>query len=109
MNNIRVNTSEFNVSVSQVNNDKLSIASADNMLDGRWWISRVNVQGVERGKGIGSILLKKLVEEILFYGETNIIVAPGGYHEDSEKQYNFYRKNGFVNFNEEGLLIYKKQ
>jgi len=108
MNNIKINSSEFNVSVSQINNNKLSVASADNMLDGRWWISRVNVQGVEKGKGLGSQLLQKLISEILFYGETNIIVAPGGYHSDTEKQFNFYRKNGFINANEEGLLIYNK-
>lgn len=107
MNNIRVNTSQFNISISEVNNGKLSIASADNMLDGRWWISRVNVQGIERGQGVGSKLLNKLIEEILFYGETNIVVAPGGYNEDSDKQFNFYRKNGFVDDNEDGLLIYK--
>ena len=104
-----VNTSELNVSVSEINNDRLSVASADNMMNGSWWISRVNVQGVDKGTGVGSKLLQKLVDEILFYGPTKILVAPGGYHGDTVKQFNFYRKNGFVDGDEEGLLVYQEK
>jgi hypothetical protein len=105
---IRVNSSEFSVSVMTVNNGKVSIASADNLLDGRWWISRVNVQGVEKGKGVGSILLQRLLQEVLKLGQTKIIVSPGGYYEDKDRQFNFYKKNGFIESEESSeLLIYK--
>ena len=50
MNNIQISSSEFNVSISQINNRRLSVASADNLMDGRWWISRINVQGVKKRK-----------------------------------------------------------
>jgi hypothetical protein len=92
---MNVNSSEQSISVSIVENGRLSIASADNMMDGKWWISRVNVQG-ERGKGTGSKLLQRLVEEILKYGNTDVIVTPGGYNEDEEKQFRFYKKNNFI-------------
>lgn len=105
MNVISTNTT---VSVTLVTNGKVSIASIDNLMDGCWWISRVNVQGVEKGKGTGSKLLQKAIESVLSYGPADIIVAPGGYNEDKEKQFNFYKKNGFVDSSKKGLLIYKK-
>ena len=55
------------------------------------------------------MLLKQLIKEVLLYGETNIIVAPGGYSENKDKQFNFYKKNNFVESGEEGMLIYKNK
>lgn len=104
---MHVNSTRESVSAMIVTDGRVSIASADNLFDGRWWISRVNVQGTTLGKGVGTALLKKLIEEVLSYGPANIIVAPGGYHEDTNRQFNFYKKNGFVETEEEGLLIYK--
>jgi GNAT superfamily N-acetyltransferase len=104
-----INSNKNNVAISLVNNNQVSVAGIDNLMDGRWWISRVNVQGAERGNGIGSMLLKKAIEEVLKHdASAEIIVAPGGYGGDTDRQYNFYRKNGFVDANEEGLLKYKK-
>ena len=105
--NLNIVKSKESVSVMLVTDGKVSIASADNLMDGRWWISRVKLQGVQTGKGFGSILLKKLLAEILSFGNTKIIVAPGGYGENTIQQFNFYKKNGFVDTKETGLLIYK--
>lgn len=105
---LHISSTELNISVSLVENGRLSTASADNLMDGKWWISRVNVQGT-RGNGTGSRLLKTLVDEILKYGKTEIIVAPGGYAEDEEKQFRFYKKNNFVETDEPKLFKYKTE
>lgn len=97
-----------NASISCVNNGRVSIASIDNLQDGRWWISRVNIQGTEKGKGLGSIMLKRAIKEVLSFGQTEIIVAPGGYDNNLNRQINFYKKNGFEITNKEGLMTYKK-
>lgn len=105
--NLNIVKSQESISVLLVIDGKVSIASADNLMDGRWWISRVKLQGLQTGKGFGTMLLKKLVTEIMSFGDTKIIVAPGGYNENKEQQVNFYKKNGFVDTEEKGLLIYK--
>lgn len=103
-----INKTIQSVSVGIIIDGKLSVANADNLMDGNWWISRVNVNDKIRGKGIGTTLLKRLINEVLTYGETNIIVAPGGYNADTDKQFHFYEKNGFIKTDEEGMLTYKK-
>ena len=105
---MHINSTHTNVSAMLVTDGKVSIASIDNLMDGRWWVSRVNVQGTEKGQGTGSKLLKRAIDEVLSYGPADIIVAPGGYSEDEKKQFNFYKKNNFVETSERGLLIYKK-
>ena len=107
--NLIVNKTFQSISVGVMLDGKLSVANADNLMDGRWWISRVNVQDNLRGLGIGSTLLNRMIKEILTYGETDIIVAPGGYNQDTNKQFHFYEKNGFVKTNEDGLLTYKNE
>lgn len=104
LNIIKTNDS---VSVTCVVDGKVSIASIDNLHDGRWWISRVNVQGVEKGKGLGSKLLKKAMEEVFSFSPKEIIVTPGGYNADIKRQVNFYKKNGFKTLVKDGLMSYK--
>jgi len=73
----------------------LSSASASFMGD-HWYINRIIVNPkTERGKGIGSRLLQKLIEEVIIQKGNKIIVTPGGYDMNREKQFNFYFKNGF--------------
>lgn len=81
-----------------------STAAADEwpMEEGVWWISRVLVNG-ERGKGTGSTLLQRLIEEVRKRGAKAMIVAPGGYNSNYNQQVNFYVKNGFKEVNSEGL------
>ena len=74
-----------------------SCASCDfNPVDGVWWINRVVVEPQRaRKRGIGSALLRRLVEEVQRYGGL-IRVTPGGYSLDTEGQIRFYEMNGFV-------------
>lgn len=73
-----------------------------------WWIARVVVSRAEkRGAGIGTFMLKRLLETIASHpgGVRLLVVAPGGYSNESERQYRFYRKNGFVDSGDIGLLM----
>lgn len=73
-----------------------------------WWIARVYVRPNNRGKGLGSLLMAKLIQAVAQREERLVVVAPGGYVEKSGKarQMAFYRQNGFVDVEgEEGLLM----
>ncbi len=85
-----------------------AVASIDNVGDGSWWVSRVLVSTREiRRKGIGSELLQRAIKEVLKYEpKARIIVEPGGYDMDTQSQTNFYRKNGFVDTPDKGVLVY---
>lgn len=81
-----------------------AVASADYMAHEEWWwIGRVLVQrDKERGKGIGSLILQRLLKTAttaLTSDSLNpvphVVVAPGGYSDDLEGQMRFYRRNGF--------------
>ena len=83
----------------------LSVASADKIGD-IWHISRVNVHRAVRGQGLGSKMLQRIIHEVKLHEvKCNIIVHPGGYNEDPERQFAFYKKNGFVE-RERGEYIY---
>lgn len=71
-------------------------AEAD-LIDGIWWICRVLVKKEQdRGKGLGSKFLQKLLFEIYRRDpDAAVVVSPGGYGVNSKKQINFYKKNGF--------------
>jgi GNAT superfamily N-acetyltransferase len=74
-----------------------------------WWISRAIIQPKEyRNQGIGSLLLKNVIEAIVQLNGSEIYVSPGGYMQDTKKQYNFYEKNGFILdiLDQEEILVY---
>lgn len=64
---------------------------------GVWWVARAIIQPIsKRGNGIGSKMFDLLKEELLKEKcNTKIIVAPGGYGLDQDRQIKFYLKNGF--------------
>lgn len=70
-----------------------------------WWIGRCLVTNIERrGQGIGSMLIQRLQAVVSGLRDNRmIVVSPGGYGVDPEKQYEFYRKHGFIPAGE-GLL-----
>ncbi len=68
-----------------------------------WWVSRVLVQPGLRGKGLGTKMLQRLIKEIQKKGAEAILVAPGGYNSNINKQINFYTKNGFKEADPNGL------
>lgn len=82
-------------------------ASADNM-GTHWWVGRVLVDPPSRrGCGVGGRLVRALLKGIVKQGGTEVHVAPGGYGEDQERQFKFYKKLGFVRENEQGLFIWR--
>lgn len=83
----------------------IGIINADNMdfaKPGRWWLARANINKPEhRGQGIGSRMMSMIKHELLRQPSfQEVIVTPGGYAEDEEKQKRFYVKNGFVEITE---------
>jgi GNAT superfamily N-acetyltransferase len=76
----------------------LSLAEATDMLlgDGSWYINRIKVANKLQGQGIGGQILERLKEEVAKQGCQVLIVEPGGYDGDTERQWSFYVKHGFV-------------
>ncbi len=105
---MKITKTTDSISVYHQNGHNISVASIDRIEPNKWWISRVNVKEIDRNKGIGSAMLKMAIEAVLEQEEVEIVVAPGGYNEDYNKQINFYKKNGFVETEENGLLVYKQ-
>ena len=71
--------------------------------EGVWWINRILVPEENRGQGLGSRLLQRLLSELKDKNAKAVIVAPGGYGSKPEDQFNFYRKNGFQQVHSDGL------
>ena len=94
--------------------DPMSVAEISNMGD-LWYVNRVKVGNPHdpstKGKGIGSLILRRALAEILKRNpQAKIIVEPGGYSNRIEDQRNFYAKNGFVEIpGKEGVMIFKNQ
>lgn len=68
-----------------------------NWISGKcWWVARVLVQPAsERRKGIGSRMLKLLMDQVRASGAELLQVSPGSYDSDPWV-IKFYEKNGFV-------------
>lgn len=74
----------------------LSFGCAEASLMGdHWYLNRLVVKPPHRGKGIGPVLLEKLLVEIEARGGLPIIVEPGGYGSDVKELWAFYRQFGF--------------
>lgn len=85
-----------------------AIAAAD-LVGDFWWVSRVLVGLPEfRGQGLGSLAVQRMLEKIASQSQLPIRVAPGGYTNETEKQFRFYEKNGFKRVEgEPGLLEWR--
>lgn len=85
----------------------LGTASASHMQNNIWFVNRVLITNEDkRGQGWGTILLQELQREVLQQGCEELLVTPGGYDSDPQKQIKFYLKGGFV-FKEDGLYSWK--
>lgn len=83
-----------------------SVAEAspfESLGDRVWWISRVLVQPHLRGKRVGSQLLERLVKELRRRDALAVVVAPGGYNANYNRQVHFYEMNGFKLVDPDGL------
>ena len=102
-----ISTAEY-VAVQYEINNRLASCEISN-LKGEWYVNRVKVPNGQEGKGIGSIILQKAINEIKKHNPKSIYVTPGGYHADEEKQFNFYKKNGFIEMEGIPELLYYKE
>lgn len=96
---------KYGISVASI--DRIVTKTGDELEQVYWYVSRVNVKEGLRNDGIGSRLLQMIIEKIKSRPDkATIIVYPGGYNEDREGQFNFYKKNGFVCTDNPSELIY---
>jgi hypothetical protein len=73
-----------------------------------WWVNRAVVHPAEqRGKGLGSIMLKRALEQVVLSDIHRVLVMPGGYDNNTERQFNFYLKNGFKRTDEPESLVWQ--
>ena len=87
-----IHSSASHVSVTH----HISVAEASNIGQGKWYLNRVKVNS-EKGLGLGTRLLQKLLQALQERGDfREVVVEPGGYGSDIKKLVNFYEKNGFV-------------
>jgi len=100
---VRVVATETVVSVMIVDGFR-SIACADmDLMENYWWLSRLKVDSAHRRKGYGRILIEHLTKHA---NGLMIVVAPGGYIDTSmDIKLAFYRACGFVDFNDDMLVL----
>lgn len=67
-----------------------------------WFVNRVKVPDNLQGRGYGSQVLQRLIEELRKRGVRVLRVEPGGYGSDPDRLEKFYKKNGFENDTEFG-------
>jgi GNAT superfamily N-acetyltransferase len=91
-------------SLATINADRTLVDGHDG-----WWIARALVTKPEnRSKGIGSFILARLKRSIEAVSDCHVLlVAPGGYSNEMDRQFAFYARNGFVPTDSEDLLIHE--
>jgi GNAT superfamily N-acetyltransferase len=73
-----------------------------------WWLARLFVQPEYRSQGFGTRLVRRLQEELLLKPNfEKLVVEPGGYGSDPKRLDVFYKRFGFRDY-EEGGLVWKK-
>jgi GNAT superfamily N-acetyltransferase len=85
---------------------RLATASSDMFDMGVWWVTRVRVPDAHQGKGIGTVILGKLIEIVTAKpGFVSLSVVPGGYNADVRRQRRFYVRCGFSR-RKEGVYVW---
>jgi len=72
-----------------------SVAEANELESGTWWVCRVLVHENHRGKGTGKTLVAAMKAACEEQGAKVVQVAPGGYDGNTARQRGFYRACGF--------------
>lgn len=71
--------------------------SADLLDDGTWYLARCLVQEPYRSKGVGAFLVARLQQLVTARdGFKQLVVEPGGYAADLNRQRSFYLRQGFA-------------
>jgi len=96
--NFKVFATEDNITVVwQLSIIERGTVDAFHAGEGIWWITRALVQPTKcRNQGVGSVMLRMLINKIAGFHGKKIFVTPGGYEGEKNKQFNFYEKNGFI-------------
>ena len=105
---IRVIDGYNHISASMVRRDwPIGVVEASRMNDAVWYLNRAVIRAEsDRGKGIGSQLLIELMKKLKEQPDCRrLIVTPGGYGMNPDKQFHFYLKNGFKK-HKEGYLYW---
>lgn len=104
---LRVIETASSISVSCYKDGIRATSSVDNMGE-YWWVSRVLVEPrTERGKGIGTAMLRELLQAVVRQGGVEVRVTPGGYDNDTKRQFKFYLKQGFQPSEEREMLVWR--
>jgi GNAT superfamily N-acetyltransferase len=93
---IRIVSTPTNISVYWLHSPMQSGCVEISCLDNKnWWISRAFVSPKFRNQGVGSHIMKLAIDEVKKHKGKLILVTPGGYEGNTQRQFNFYAKNGF--------------
>jgi len=86
-----------------------SVAEANEVESGVWWVCRVLVHQDHRGKGVGKALVAVMKLACVEQGAKVVQVAPGGYDMDTARQRGFYKACGFEATAEdpEGMMYWR--
>jgi hypothetical protein len=94
------------ISVSLVGGCARGVVALDLLAD-RWWLSRAVINPREhRGGRLGTILLKRALQEVASSSVRRVVVQPGGYEGNTIEQFNFYLKNGFCRTDDPTMLTW---
>lgn len=97
-----------NVSVVLVHAEvRNSVANADEIEPGIWWVARVLVHRDYRGHGVGKELVRRMVALCASEGAREVRVSPGGYDNDTERQRGFYAACGFKPEGGDDLMVWR--
>ena len=72
-----------------------SVAEANEIRPGFWWVCRVKVREGHQGRGIGKALVGAMKAACAEQGAEVVQVAPGGYDLNTARQRGFYAACGF--------------
>lgn len=94
-----INYNHNSCTISIIKNYKMIATASSDLIQPelrRHWLNRVFVNEGSRGQGLGTIVLSALKVKLRDEGVRGLVVCPGGYGSDPQRQRNFYEKNGFV-------------
>lgn len=86
---------------------RASVASAEEIEQGIWWVSRVKVHDKHQREGHGRRLVAAMKAACAEQGADVVQVIPGGYNVPVAQQRAFYAACGFEPVNDDGLMAWR--
>jgi len=101
------NSHERNVSIMAIHGAiGSSLAQADEIEPGIWWVARVKVHNDHQRKGLGRELVRRMTDACANRKAREVRVCPGGYNIPEEQQRAFYAACGFMADDDTGVMIW---